>query len=85
MGFIKSKLSDVVRRLLAEQEGAAASEYVLILGLIVVIAIGVVAVFGLHVSETTSAVYTGISGGTDSNGATFGPGSFRSHTNALIP
>lgn len=85
MSYISNNLSRVSRRFLFEQSGAAASEYVLILGLVVVVVITAVAALGLHVSDTTSAVYSGLSGSTDANSGSFGPGSARSHTTAAFP
>lgn len=68
-----------------EQEGATATEYAVILTLIIVAVVGAAALLGLTFSGTTSAVYTGLSGGTDSGGGSFGPGNFRNSTTVTHP
>lgn len=75
----------MVRRLIVEQEGATATEYAVILGAIIVAVVGAVALFGLQFSSTTSAVYTGLSNGTDSAAGSFGSGSYRSQTGVTLP
>ncbi len=48
------------REFLREQEGAAASEYALLLAAIAVAAAGAVAMIGTHVTGATEAVSTGL-------------------------
>lgn len=79
------KLSDIVRRLLIEQEGATATEYGVILGVIIAVVIAAVALFGSQFSSATSAVYSGLANGTDAAGGSFGPGAFRSQTGVALP
>lgn len=85
MSHLKQNFSCFVRRLIIEQDGATATEYAVILGVIIVAVVGAVALFGLQFSSTTSAVYTGLSSGTDSAAGSFGPGSYRSQTGVTLP
>ena len=85
MNYTRHILVSAVRRLMIEQEGAAASEYAVILGVIVVVVVAAAAMFGLQFTSTTSAVYSGLSNGTDSAGSGLGLGNFRSQTNVSIP
>ena len=79
------KLSNALCRFCHEQEGAAASEYAVILGVLIVVALGAIALFGVSLSDTTSAVYSGLSTGTDTGNTSFGPGTFRTGTTVEIP
>ena len=67
------------RRMLLQQDAAAASEYALILGLVVVAVVAAVTVLGLDLSGTTSGFFGDIAG-YDSAPNAFGPGNFRNHT-----
>lgn len=69
-----------------EQEGATATEYAVILTLVIVAVVGAAALFGFTFSGTTSAVYSNLSGATDSGGGgSFGPGNLRTNTSVKMP
>jgi len=85
MGRLSKNFSYLSCRFCREQEGAAASEYAVILGLLIVVALGTIALFGVSISDTTSAVYSGISDGTDTLSGSFGPGIVHSGTTVEMP
>ncbi len=72
-----------VRRFLVEQAGATATEYAIILGILIVAVIGAAAMFGIQFSNTTSAVTSGLSNGTETSGS-FGA-AFRPQTTVSAP
>lgn len=78
-------LFSALRRLMIEQEGAVASEYAVILGVIVVAVVAAAAMFGLQFASTTSTVSSGLSYGTDSAGSGMSLGNYRSQINVPIP
>ena len=81
----RTKKCNGVHRLLLDQDGVTSTEYGVILGLIVVMIIAAVGLFGSEVSSTTAAVHSGLSNTTDFAGPSFSPGSFRSQANVTVP
>lgn len=79
------QLLQTARVFVSEQEGATATEYAVILTLIIATVAGAAALLGGTVSGTTSAVYNGLSTGTDAGGTFFEAGSFRNHITVNNP
>ena len=59
LAAIPARLSSLVRRLARDEDGGEILEYVLIAGLIIVAAIGVIAAFGSRVLTRWSTVING--------------------------
>lgn len=78
-------LVTMTRRFLLDERGAAASEYAIILGVIVVASLAAITLFGLNMSQTTTSVYSDLSHTTDTGPAVFGPGDMRTGTRINLP
>lgn len=74
-----------IDRMRIEEEGATTTEYAVILGIILVAVIAGVAFFGMHLSDTTSAMSGGLNQGGDPFGGAFGPGKIRLQSTVSHP
>jgi len=65
MAIQAKQISRLIETFMCEQDGAAATEYAILLALIALAAVGAVAIYGEHVAGTASSVSAGLAGGSD--------------------
>ena len=74
----------LLKRFVAEQEGATSAEYACIMAIVIIAAVTSLAMFGSNLSGSTSAFSNELSGAGLGPGS-FGPGTFRTQSNVALP